>query len=71
MVTLFVPEDRLGTWSWGMNHPLYVRAQIKHGLEEEDRRGYWGFSPAASPRGGCQFYGVKALGTYAPGLLLP
>ncbi|MGA2704826.1 MAG: glucoamylase family protein [Isosphaeraceae bacterium] len=28
---------------------------------------YWGFSPAASPRGGYEVYGVKALGTYSLG----
>ena len=66
MVTLFVPEDRWAPRSWGINHPLYVQAQIKHGLEE-DGYGYWGFSPAASPRGGYQVYGVKALGTYDHG----
>jgi hypothetical protein len=63
MVTLFVPEDIWAPRSWGINHPLYVQAQIRHGLEEAGY-GYWGFSPAASPRGGYQVYGVKALGTY-------
>src|SRR5271166_4938786 len=63
MVTLFVPEDVWAPRSWGINHPLYVRAQIAHGLEEVGY-GYWGFSPAASPRGGYEVYGVKALGTY-------
>ena len=48
--------------------PLYVRAQIAHGLEEAGY-GYWGFSPAASPRGGYEVYGVKALGTYSEGYL--
>jgi hypothetical protein len=66
MVTLFVPEDLWAPRSWGMNHPLYVQAQIKHGLQEVGY-GYWGFSPAASPRGGYQVYGVKALGTYDRG----
>ncbi len=68
MVTLFVPE---GTWaprSWGVNHPLYVRAQIEHGLEEV-HYGFWGFSPAASPLGGYEVYGVKALGTDPMGYL--
>jgi hypothetical protein len=68
MVTLFVPE---GTWaprSWGVNHPLYVRAQIEHGLEEA-HYGFWGFSPAASPLGGYEVYGVKALGTDPMGYL--
>jgi hypothetical protein len=62
MVTLFVPEDVWAPQSWGVNHPLYVRAQIEHGLEEA-RYGAWGFSPACSPRGGYELYGVKALGT--------
>ena len=66
MVTLFVPEDVWAPRSWGINHPLYVRAQIAHGLEEVGY-GYWGFSPAASPRGGYEVYGVKALGTYTLG----
>ena len=47
MVTLFVPEDRWAPRSWGVNHPLYVDAQIEHGLEEA-RYGFWGFSPASS-----------------------
>ena len=62
MVTLFVPEDVWAPRSWGINHPLYVRAQIAHGLEEAGY-GFWGFSPAASPRGGYEIYGVNALGT--------
>ena len=66
MVTLFVPEDVWAPRSWGINHPLYVRAQIAHGLEEAGY-GFWGFSPAASPRGGYEVYGVKALGTYRLG----
>ncbi len=66
MVTLFVPEDVWAPRSWGINHPLYVQAHIKHGLQEVGY-GYWGFSPAASPRGGYQVYGVKALGTYDQG----
>ncbi len=66
MVTLFVPEDRWAPRSWGVNHPLYVQAQIRHGIQEVGY-GFWGFSPAASPRGGYQVYGVKALGTYAQG----
>jgi hypothetical protein len=34
MVTLFVPEEARGPRSWGVNHRLYVRAQIEHGLRE-------------------------------------
>lgn len=62
MVTLFVPEERWAPKSWGVNHRLYVRAQIEHGLKEA-RYGYWGFSPAANPEGGYRTYGVDALGT--------
>ncbi|MGC8643774.1 MAG: glucoamylase family protein, partial [Isosphaeraceae bacterium] len=61
MVTLFVPEDVWAPRSWGINHPLYVDAQIEHGLLEA-RYGVWGFSPASGPRGGYNVYGVKALG---------
>lgn len=68
MVTLFVPEDQWGPRSWGLNHPLYVQAQIQHGLEDADY-GFWGFSPAASPRGGYQTYGVPALATSTQGYL--
>jgi hypothetical protein len=66
MVTLFVPEGVWAPRSWGINHPLYVRAQIAHGMVEEGY-GYWGFSPAASPRGGYELYGVKGLGTFSRG----
>ena len=62
MVTLFVPEGVWAPRSWAVNHPLYVKSQIEHGLEEA-RYGFWGFSPAASPFGGYEVYGVKALGT--------
>jgi hypothetical protein len=62
MVTLFVPEDVWAPKSWGINHPLYVEAQIAHGLDEAQYQ-FWGFSPALSPRGGYQLYGVQALGT--------
>jgi Putative glucoamylase/Protein of unknown function (DUF3131) len=68
MVTLFVPESIWGPRSWGVNHPLYVRAQIEHGLEEA-HYGFWGFSPAASPNGGYDVYGVKALGSSPMGYL--
>ena len=61
MVTLFVPEERWAPRSWGVNHPLYVRAQIEHGLEEAGY-GFWGFSPACDPAGGYRTYGVDALG---------
>jgi hypothetical protein len=61
MVPLFVPEARWAPRSWGVNHPLYVRAQIAYGLEDA-RYGYWGFSPASKPEGGYANYGVDALG---------
>jgi hypothetical protein len=66
MVTLFVPEERWGPRSWGINHPLYVRAQIEHGLDEA-RYGYWGFSPSDDPAGGYRAYGVDAIGMQADG----
>ena len=68
MVTLFVPEGDWAPLSWGVNHPLYVRAQIEHGLEDA-HYGFWGFSPAACPLGGYEVYGVKALGTDSLGYL--
>jgi hypothetical protein len=68
MVPLFVPEDDWAPRSWGVNHPLYVQAQIAHGLEEA-HYGYWGFSPAACPQGGYHVYGVNRLGTYSQGYL--
>ena len=61
MVPLLVPEARWGPRSWGVNHPLYVRAQIEHGLEEAGD-GYWGFSPSNNPSGGYREYGVDAIG---------
>jgi len=48
MPTLFVPEDVWGGGSWRANHPLWVQAQINHGLREAGY-GYWGFSPANTP----------------------
>jgi hypothetical protein len=62
MVPLFVPEAEWAKHSWGVNHPLYVRAQIEHGLNEA-HYGYWGFSPACKPEGGYKTYGVDAIGT--------
>jgi hypothetical protein len=62
MVTLFVPEEQWAPRSWGVNHPLYVRAQIEHGLVEASY-GFWGFSPACNPEGGYRTYGVDAIGS--------
>lgn len=61
MVPLFVPEAQWGPKSWGINHPLYVQAQIQHGLDEA-QYGYWGFSPSNDPAGGYREYGVDAIG---------
>ena len=61
MVPLFVPEETWGKRSWGRNHPLYVKAQIEHGLNEAGY-GYWGFSPSNNPAGGYREYGVDQLG---------
>jgi hypothetical protein len=61
MVPLFVPEESWGPQSWGVNHPLYVQAQIEHGLQEA-QYGYWGFSPSNNPAGGYREYGVDPLG---------
>jgi hypothetical protein len=61
MVPLFVPEEKWGPRSWAVNHPLYVRAQIEHGLQQAGY-GYWGFSPSSDPAGGYREYGVDELG---------
>lgn len=61
MVPLFVPEEDWAPRSWGVNHPLYVRAQIEHGLQEA-AYGYWGFSPSNNPDGGYREYGVDPIG---------
>ncbi|WP_114854652.1 glucoamylase family protein [Brachybacterium sp. YJGR34] len=61
MPDLFVPEAHWGPDSWGLNHPLHVRAQREHGLDEAGY-GYWGFSPSSDPHGEYREYGVDALG---------
>jgi hypothetical protein len=66
MVPLFIPEDRWAPGSWGVNHPLYARAQMEHGLYEA-RYGFWGFSPSCRPHGGYRNYGVDALATNPTG----
>jgi hypothetical protein len=66
MPTLFVPEERWAPGSWGVNHPLWVRAQMHHGLAEA-RYGYWGFSPSNTPEGGYGTYGVDAIGSNPDG----
>ncbi len=61
MPSLFVPEERWAPESWRINHPLTVKAQIHHGLQEA-QYGYWGFSPSNVPEGGYSVYGVDAAG---------
>ncbi|NNM48005.1 glucoamylase family protein [Knoellia koreensis] len=61
MPDMFVPEASWAPRSWGVNHPLHVRAQREHGLLEA-KYGYWGFSPSSNPAGGYREYGVDALG---------
>jgi hypothetical protein len=61
MPSLFLPEERWGARSWGINHPLTVQAQIHHGLTEAGY-GYWGFSPSNTPEGGYSGYGVDGAG---------
>jgi Putative glucoamylase/Protein of unknown function (DUF3131) len=61
MPDLFIPEATWAPRSWGINHPLTVRAHLEHGLYDA-RYGYWGFSPASNPRGGYSVYGVDAIG---------
>ncbi|HEY8721659.1 glucoamylase family protein [Pengzhenrongella sp.] len=61
MPDLFIPEAAWGTKSWAINHPLAVRAQIEHGMDQA-KYGYWGFSPASDPFGGYREYGVDEIG---------
>jgi hypothetical protein len=61
MPALFVPEEKWAPRSWGVNHPLTVRAQIYHGMQEANY-GYWGFSPSNLPEGGYDAYGVDGIG---------
>ncbi len=61
MPDLFIPESTWAPRSWGINHPLTVRAHIEHGLDDA-KYGYWGFSPASNPKGGYSVYGVDAIG---------
>jgi hypothetical protein len=61
MPDLFVPEVEWGRDSWARQHPVYVRGQIEHGLNDA-RYGYWGFSPSSNPDGGYREYGVDIMG---------
>lgn len=40
----------MGAEELGVNHPLHVRAQREHGLDDA-KYGYWGFSPSSNPAG--------------------
>ncbi|HWM39766.1 MAG TPA: glucoamylase family protein [Streptomyces sp.] len=66
MVPLFVPEGEWSPDSWGLTHKRYIRSHIEHGLDEE-KYGYWGFSPANIPSGGYSEYGVDAIGMTVDG----
>ncbi|WP_181767451.1 glucoamylase family protein [Streptomyces albidus (ex Kaewkla and Franco 2022)] len=66
MVPLFVPEGEWSPKAWGVTHKRYIRSHIEHGLEEE-KYGYWGFSPANIPSGGYSEYGVDAIGMTTEG----
>jgi hypothetical protein len=68
MPDVFVPEATWAPRSWGLNHPLHVRAQREHGMVEADY-GYWGFSPASDPFANYREYGVDALGLNPEGYL--
>ncbi len=61
MPALFVPEEEWAPRSWGANHPLTVKAQVIHGMEEAGY-GYWGFSPANRPEGDYGVWGVDGAG---------
>jgi hypothetical protein len=66
MVSLLVPEADWAPRSWGVNHPLYVRAQIEY-ARDDARLGYWGISAASAPAGGYSAYGVAPLGVRTHG----
>lgn len=66
MPDLLVPEATWGPDSWGKNHPLTVKTQMQHGLDDADY-GYWGFSPSSDPHGGYHEYGVDMLGLGSDG----
>lgn len=66
MPDMLVPESQWAPTSWGLNHPLIVRAQKEHGMDEAGY-GYWGFSPASNPSGGYAEYGVEVLGLRSDG----
>jgi hypothetical protein len=63
MPNVFVPEETWAPRSWGLNHPLHVRSQREHGLDEAGY-GYWGFSPSSDPAvaNGYREFGIDLLG---------
>ena len=69
MVPLFVPEARWAPRSWGVNHPLYVRAQIEYGLEEAALR-LLGLLPGQQARGGLRQLWSRRPRRRSPRLLL-
>ncbi|MGH3662259.1 MAG: glucoamylase family protein [Micromonosporaceae bacterium] len=66
MPDLFVPEARWAPNSWGRNHPVHVRGQIEHGLDEA-KYGHWGFSPASDPFAEYREWGVDPMGLDSEG----
>jgi hypothetical protein len=64
MVTLLVPEAEWAPQSWGINHPLYVKAQIDHGLNDP-KLGFWGVSASCDPDGGYHAFGIPGLGAWS------
>lgn len=66
MPDLFAPEQQWAPRSWGANHPVFVAAQIEHGMDEA-KYGYWGFSPSSDPYGGYKAYGIDAIGMQSDG----
>ncbi|SEG91526.1 Protein of unknown function [Nonomuraea solani] len=68
MPDLVVPEAKWAPRAWGRNHPVFVQAQIEHGLNEAEY-GYWGFSPSNDPLGTYEVYGVDQLGMDGPGYM--
>jgi hypothetical protein len=60
MPAMFVPEERWAPRSWGINHPLTVRAHREHGLERQLR--LLGLLAVERAGGGYREYGVDAIG---------
>lgn len=62
MVPLFVPEADWAPRSWGINHPLYLRAQIGR-AQDDPAPAPWGRSACAAPDGAYRIAGVADLST--------